>query len=83
MTLTFSHDTETGNWTATIDGYYHSTGWCKDLAVARLFRFLKAEYPEILHHRMDAFRDYFAPNEIIDDLPMKVSNETTYTYRQN
>lgn len=58
MGLTFEQD-HRGDWIATLDGYYHAAGWCKELAVRRLDLFLRKTYPSVWHHRKDVLADHF------------------------
>jgi hypothetical protein len=57
--LTFRLDQERGEYIASLDAYYHGSGWPKDLAVRRLNEFLKEGHPDVWHGAKDIFESYF------------------------
>jgi hypothetical protein len=61
MALTFKHDIESGEWRASLDGYYHAVGWSKDVAVQRLGNFLRHEHPEVFAARKSELDAYWKP----------------------
>jgi hypothetical protein len=61
MALAFKHDTELGEWQASLDGYYHAVGTSKDEAVKRLGYFLQVEHPDVFAARRSEFDEYWKP----------------------
>lgn len=62
--LAFKFDKETGEWRASIEGYYHAVGFTKDQAVRRLGAFLRHEHPEVFAQYEGLLNLFF---ETLDD----------------
>lgn len=68
MTLTVERmSDDSGDFKASLDGYYHATGWCEAEAVNALFRFMYANHRDVWAERN---------REILAWFDTKVENES-------
>lgn len=63
MSITFRRDADSGGWTATYDGYYHSTGLTKEQALGRLWEFIRSDHPTVFPKADREISSYLNPPE--------------------